>query len=346
VQQIDGILLEMPVFFCAGEPSGDVYAGLFIKELKKRFPEAKVFGVGGGSMRESGAEIVLRYGQLMSFGLADSISSFFRNYLSYKYIARQLYQRGVRTFVAVAYPGVNLLLCRIAKRLGLKVYYLLPPQIWAWGTFRKCFIKRWVDAVISVFPFETDFYQRNGINVVAIPNPILVELNKYKRYDRRKRIGFMPGSRRSHIRRNLPIILDLVRSARGKMVDVELCMIAYDSEQARELSYRQNMLSVYHKNRYQTMKNCDLLIVCSGTASLEAAAMKIPQIFFHCLSFFDNYVLRRFLHVREFNLANLYFGEEIAPCLVSNNRGFLLEWLIKMVVPRLSCRDSLSAHDS
>jgi len=336
VQQINEIIFETPVFFCAGEPSGDVYAGLFIKQLKQRFPELRVLGVGNGSMSENGAEIVLRYGQLMTFGLVDSVVSFFRNYLSYKKIAQQLYHRGVKTFVAVAYPGMNLPLCRIAKKLGLRVYYLLPPQIWAWGTFRKFFVKRWVDAVISVFPFETDFYRRHGVNVVAIPNPIFNELGKYKRDDRSKKIGFMPGSRRSQIKRNLPIILDVARAVRGERADVELCMIAYDSEQARELGCRQNLLSVYHKDRYQVMKNCDLLIVCSGTASLEAAVMKIPQIFFNHISFIDNYVFRRFVHLQEFNLANLYFGCKIVPCLISSSSGILLEQLTKMVGPQLS----------
>ena len=337
--------MEMPVFFCAGEPSGDVYAGLYIEQLKKRFPNARVLGVGGGSMRKSGAEIVLGFGQLMSFGLANSFCNLFRNYLSYRYIAKQLYHRDVKTFVAVAYPGVNLLLCRLAKKLGLRVYYLLPPQLWAWGTFRKYLMKRWVDAAISVFPFETDFYRRQGINVIALPNPIVDELSRYERNDRRRRIGFMPGSRRSHIRRNLPVIMDLARSLQHKGVDVELCVIAYDSEQARELNCRQKVLSVYHKNLYQTMKNCDLLIVCSGTASLEAAAMKIPQVFFHRVSFIDYYILRRFLHVREFNLANLFFGEKIVPCLVSNRRGFLHERLIRMIEPHLSYGDFFSVYD-
>ena len=336
VQQINDLVFETPVFFCAGEPSGDLYAGLFIKQLKQRFPELRVLGVGNGSMYESGAEIVLRYGQLASFGLPDSVASFFRNYLSYKKIAKQLYHRGVKTFVAVAYPGMNLPLCRIAKRLGLRVYYLMPPQIWVWGTFRKYFVRRYVDAVISVFPFEIDFYRRHDIDVVGIANPIFDQLRRYKRDDCIKRIGFMPGSRRSQVNRNLSIILDVARAIEGKTSDAELCLIAYDLDQARELSCRQTILPVFHANRYQVMKNCDLLITCSGTASLEAAVMKIPQIFFHHVSFFDYYIFRRFIHLRELNLANLYFGQKMVPCLVSNSKGFLFEQLSKMIIPRLS----------
>jgi lipid-A-disaccharide synthase len=157
----------------------------------------------------------------------------------------------------------------------------------------------------------------------------------------------MPGSRRSQVDRNLSIILDVARAIKTKTPDAELCLIAYDSDQARELSCRQAILPVFHENRYQVMKNCDLLIICSGTASLEAAVMKIPQIFFHHVSFFDDYIFRRFIHLREINLANLYFGEAVVPCLVSSDKRFLLGQLSEMIIPRLSRQELFSTfvHD-
>jgi lipid-A-disaccharide synthase len=252
--------------------------------------------------------------------LSESLSSLLSHLSLYKKIARSLLRIKPKTFVAVAYPGVNVLLCRIAKRHGMKVYYMLPPQIWAWGGFRRIFLKRWVDAVISFFPFEADLYRRLGFCTIETDNPLVNSLRNYTRRDRRKMIGFMPGSRMSHVARNMPVVLHLATFIRKRRPDIDLCLIAHDQRHAQELAAGQNALRVVHEDRYQTMKDCDLLLVSSGTASLEAAAMEIPQIFFHKLSFLDDHVLRRFVKVREFNLANLYYGKDVVPCYITSNR--------------------------
>lgn len=330
-----GLRFESPIFFSTGEPSGDVYAALFIRELRKKFPEAAILGVGDGNMRNSGAEIVLGYEQLMAFGLSDSLSSLFLQYSFYRKIARSMLIAKPTTFVAVAYPGVNMLLCRIAKRHGMKVYYMLPPQIWAWGGFRRRLLKKWVDVVISVLPFEADFYRRLGFDTMLIDNPLVHTLGRYTRKDRHERIGFMPGSRRSHVARNLPVVLYLARFIRNRRPDIDLCLIAFDAEHARDLADRQNVLRVVHRDRHQIMKDCDLLFVSSGTASLEAATMGIPQIFFHNLSFLDDHILRKFITIREFNLANLYYGKSVVPCYITSNGKRLRQSLSDTVRPYL-----------
>lgn len=220
------MLLETPAFFCAGESSGDLYGGLIIRELRREFPDARILGVGNGQMRDSGAEVVLEYTRLMSFGLKDSLLAAYRNYSMYKSIARWLYRLQPRTFVAVAYPGMNLLLCRYAKKMGMRVLYLLPPQIWAWGRFRKYFIKKWVDVVVSAFPFEAEFYRGAGIKTIEMENPLVRELSAYKRNDHRGRIGFMPGSRPSHIKRNMAVVMEIVKILNRQMADIECCLIA------------------------------------------------------------------------------------------------------------------------
>ena len=327
--------VEPPIFFCAGEPSGDLYAGLFIKRLRTLYPGMLIHGVGDGNMREAGAEIILGYERLMAFGLADSLSSLRSHYLFYREIARLLSRVRYRTFIAVAYPGVNMLLCRIAKRHGMRVYYMLPPQIWAWGGLRRVLLKRWVDAVISFFPFEAEHYRRLGFHTMLINNPVVDSLRGYLRKDRRRRIGFMPGSRRSQIVRNLPVVLELARHIRNRRPDIKLCLLTYDGRQANELRRTQDLLTVYHTDRYQKMKDCDLLFVSSGTASLEAAAMHIPQIFFHRISLLDDLILRKFVRVQELNMANLYYNEKIVPCFIMRHRDRLIRQLKEAVEPRI-----------
>ena len=326
------MFLEMPAFFCAGEPSGDLYGGLFIRELKKKFPDARILGVGDGQMRDSGAEVVLEYTRLMSFGLKDSLLAVYRNYSAYRLIARWIYRLQPKTFVAVAYPGMNLLLCRYARKMGVRVFYLVPPQIWAWGTFRKYFIKKWVDAVVSVFPFEAEFYRGQGVETIERENPLVRELSAYKRNDHRKRIGFMPGSRPSHIKRNTQVVSEVMDLVRRSRKDIECCLIAYNATQAGELEKNVGGgICVVHENRYQMMKNCDLLVIGSGTASLEAALLGVSQVFFHWASFLDHFVLRRFLDISEYNLANIYFGRKVVPSYVGYNKGKLVKSIFNTI---------------
>ncbi|MBE0433186.1 hypothetical protein IBX73_06945 [candidate division WOR-3 bacterium] len=315
--------IEPSAFFCAGEPSGDLYAGLVIRQLKKRCPDGEILAVGAGQMETAGARIVHGFEGLLAFGLCDAISSVFSNYQAYRKIARTLVKLKPRTFVAVAYPGVNLPLCRVARRHKMRVLYLLPPQIWAWGGFRKIFLKRWVDLVISVFPFEAGHMKNLGIETVLIDNPVIEGLRAFRRTDHRRRIGFMPGSRSRQIKRNLPVINYLAGSIKRRWPDIELCLIASSGEEARVWAGRQGILPVLHQDRYQIMKNCDLILTSSGTASLEAAAMKIPQIFFHRVSFLDYHVFRKFVRIREFNLANLYYGRPIVTCYIGSNTNEL-----------------------
>lgn len=299
--------------------------------MKKESPEAEILGIGNGCMIQSGAVPVLAAPQPMTFGLSDSAALLLRNVFLYREIARQIRTLGARTFVAVAYPGVNLLLCRFARKMGMKVYYFLPPQIWAWGRFRIHLVRRWVDEVISLFPFEAELYRSLNVKTLLIENPLAREMRKYSRTDTRSRIGFMPGSRRSQIRRNLPVILELARLIRRQDKHVDLCMLAYDRRDIPWYSDEFADLRIICEDRYQKMKNCDLLVVCSGTASLEAAFLSVPQVFFNRPSFFDYYVFRRFLRTDEYNLYNILHGKAVVPSYVEYRKRKLIASVIAVI---------------
>jgi lipid-A-disaccharide synthase len=335
------------LFICTGEASGDVYARFFVDAFNKKFSHAKMYGIGGNAMRESGVEIVEDCRELMTFGFTAGLSSSLKNYRIYRGIARQLFKIRPACFVAIAYPGLNLLLCRYAKRLGCSTYYLLPPQIWAWGKFRKYFIKKWVDRIISVYPFEYEFYKREGLAVEYVANPLFQELRMYARKDFQQRIGFMPGSRQNHMRRNFPVMVELMKRVGQKNAHIAFSLILYSQESLAEGAWItrrldtlkgviHNDLEIISEDRYQAMKNCDLLILSSGTASLEAAILTVPQIFFYRPSFFDYYLFKRFLTLEEYNLTNLYFDTKIVPSFVFRDKGRILHNLCLLVNNHIS----------
>lgn len=330
--------VEGPVFISVGEPSGDLYASFLACDMEAKTPGLRIFAVGGMNLVESGVDVLIDYHRMTTFGFTSGVLTAYRNYTIYGKIARLMYRIRPKTFIAVAYPGINLLLCSYAKKLGCRVYYYLPPQIWAWATFRKYFIKKWVDKVFSVFPFEYEFYKKMGIDTIYFKNPLFEGLKNYKRNDFKKRVGLMPGSRKSEVKRNLPVMTELMRRIAQKRNDIEFVLILHSSligiggscPWFMSLKAQlQDKAIITGENRYQAMKNCDLLIVCSGTASLEAAAMDIPQVFFNRPSFFDYHVLRSFLKISEYNLTNLYFEEPKVPSFISTSKTYLVENLLK-----------------
>jgi len=329
-----------PIFICVGEPSGDLYGGFIARELRRKNPDLEIYGVGGDGLQRSGVKIIEGYTDLQTFGFSAGLSSFLRNCRIYRQTARALYQIKPKVFIAVAYPGKNLLLCRYARKLGIRTYFFSPPQIWAWGEFRKYFIKRWVERAISFFPFEYNFYKSKDLRVEYFENPLLKGLKKYQRRNFKRRIGFMPGSRRSEIKRNLPIMIRVMERFIQKRTDVDFLLIA-DSQRSADffrtlMAEKEKLIKaeIVVEERYQMMKDCEFLIVSSGTASFEALIMQVPQAFFNRPSFFDYYAVRRFLKINEYNLANLYSGKPLIPTIISRNSEKIVEILIERL---LSC---------
>ncbi len=333
-----GQKMRPPFFFCAGEPSGDMYGALLARSVRSSHPHVRMFGVGGPHMQKAGIAIVKPYRGMQVFGFGSALVSLFASLRTYHEIVHVLKTIRPRTFIPVAYPGMNLLLCRYARKLGAKVYYFMPPQIWVWGMFRKHFVRAWVDTVISAFPFEHRLYSRLDVRSVLIQNPLEGTLRTYRRTDTRPCVGFMPGSRVRDARRQLPVMSRVAARVLVTRPDVRCVFIIPQKngplhaavQNAADVLNRQvegERVAVETDDRYAIMKNCDLLVVSSGTASLEAFLMHIPQVFVHRPSFIDYYFLKPFLKIKEFNLVNLLHAEEKIPACVHRDSNVLVRFI-------------------
>ncbi|MEO0123755.1 MAG: hypothetical protein ABIL69_07105 [candidate division WOR-3 bacterium] len=316
---------------CTGEPSGDLYASLFVKYYLRH--NKNIFAVGGENLRNTNVRLLYNYKNLKTFGFTSGILSFIKNYLMYRKIGRAIFKIKPDIFIPVAYPGVNLLLCRYAKRLGSRVIYILPPQIWAWGYYRKYFIKKWVDLVVSVFPFEYRFYISKNIETRYWKNPLFNELKKYKKKEPSNYIGFMPGSRISEIKRNIPVIVELIKNSK-ELENFKFMFIIHPDFAKTTLFNRlvpeklKNKIKMVIAERYVEMAKCKLIFTCSGTASLETTIMDIPQIFFNRPGFLDYHFFRYLLKIKEYNLSNLYYEKRVVPSFVSRNKKQLVKLLL------------------
>jgi len=336
--------LRSPIFFCAGESSGDMYAALLAEHIRHCMPHIRMYGIGGPEMQRAGIMIVKPYHDMQVFGFNAALTSLSASFRTYREIVYLLKTVRPGTFIPVAYPGLNLLLCRQAKKLGAQVFYFMPPQIWAWGMFRKHFVRKWVDTVISVFLFEHHLYSTLGVHSILIKNPLERTLQNYRRTDTRPCIGFMPGSRARDAKRQLPIMSRAIVQILVSWSDIRCVFIVPDRDDplntvvqktADRLNrpYYGKRVSMVYENRYAAMKQCDMLVIASGTASLEAYLMHIPQVFVHKPSFIDQYFLKPFLSVDEYNLVNLMCGEKRVPTCIRRDP----EMIVQFIRQRIMC---------
>lgn len=335
--------LRSPVFFCAGEPSGDMYAALLAGHIRRSMPHIRMYGIGGPEMQGAGITILKPYHNMQVFGFNAALTSLSASIRTYQDSVSLLKTIRPGTFIPVAYPGLNLLLCRHAKRLGARVCYFMPPQIWAWGMFRKYFVRTWVDTVISVFPFEHHLYSKLGVHTILVRNPLEKALQKYQRTDRRPCIGFMPGSRTRDAKRQLPILSRTIAKILVSWSDIRcvfivpgrhdpLNRIVQKAADRLNRPYHSRRVSVVCESRYAAMKQCDMLVIASGTASLEAFLMHVPQVFVHKPSFIDYYFLKPFLSIDEFNLVNLMCGEEKVPTCIRRDPGMIVQFILQRIM--------------
>lgn len=265
----------MKIFVCACEPSADLYVALYLKKLKKHLKNVEIVGIGGEELIKIGARILLNIEKFSIFGFSQAINSLNKSLNLYKKIGGALQREKPDLLLAVAYPGLNLLLLKHCKKLGIKTVYLLPPQIWAWGNFRKYFVKKYADLVLSVFPFETEYYKNLGINTEYCNNPLVNYLKQFSHIKREKStIGLMPGSRYSQVKRHLPLMIELARELKKSRPGLRFKLILL-ADQAVPANLPRD-IEPTATDRHKNMAQCQFIILSSGTASLEAGLMGIP----------------------------------------------------------------------
>ncbi len=318
----------MKIFVCACEASGDLYATLYLKQRKDK--KLSIVGVGGDQLKKFGAKIFLSIEQFSIFGFKQGLIHGPGNLKLYRTILARIRDQKPDIFMPVAYPGLNLLLARACRKLNIKVIYLLPPQIWAWGNFRKYFVKKYTDLVVSFFPFEADYYKNFGIKTQYVKNPLVDYLwqFKYLKPDRFT-IGLMPGSRPSQIEKHLPLMIKIaeglkfrIPSLRFKLILLPECLLK---------SQLPPWLEVVLRERHYAMAKCNFIVLSSGTASLEAGLLGIPHIFIYKPSLLDLITSFFFVRIKEYNLVNIIMNTQVVPVFISPQPEIIIEKVLEYI---------------
>ena len=317
------------VLIVAGEASGDIHGANLVRELKKKLPHLEFFGIGGDRMEEEGVDIVHHVREMSFLGFFEVLEHlpFVRRVLWE--MVTLLEQRKPNLVLLIDYPGFNLRFAKEAKRHGLPVLYYISPQIWAWGRGRIKKIARRVDRMVVIFPFEEELYRKEGMDVRFVGHPLkdVVRVDRSKKtffaelgLDTKKpTVGMLPGSRNQEVQRLLPEMrkaYDLLQERIDGLQAILGMAPTLSDEAYKPFFNAEDAICAVRNRTYEVMAHSDVVMVASGTATLEAALLGTPMVILYKMSRFSFIIGKALVRVRNFGLVNIVAEREVVPELL------------------------------
>ena len=327
----------------AGEPSGDAHAAALVSALRAESPETafEFFGATGALMREAGVESVVRSDDLAIMGLVEVGRALPKFWRAFKALKRAGVERRPRAVILVDWPDFNLRLARSLHRRGLRVIYYISPQLWAWRSSRVRSVRRDVDLMLAILPFEPDWYRERQVeHVEFVGHPLAGEVHpRYGREEfcRRNRLDparpvlvMLPGSRRKELERILPPMLDAVDVLSRRRPEAQFVVAlapnrSMDEAKAimgaavKRSSLAPGTLRLTQHETREALAAADAAAVASGTATLEAALIDTPFVIVYKESFINWHTLGRLISAEHFGLINLIAGERLVTELMQKD---------------------------
>jgi lipid-A-disaccharide synthase len=333
------------LFIVAGDPSGDLHGANLVTALREISSQIEINGLGGERMERAGVRLLYRLTELAIVGFSEAINNI--RALRQIYIKTEEFLRKEKPdiIVLIDYPGFNLRLAGLAKRLKIPLIYYIGPQIWAWRRGRIKDIAELVNKMLVIFPFEEETYRKAGVDVSFVGHPLLdtIQPTKSKEEVCRKYgldpnfpiIGLMPGSRKQEIERLLSVMLEASRRiAENRKVQFVLPLagnIPMNYIKERITEFEKNRLNrtkisksqkeekppfpilVVRDEDYNIRRTLTLALVASGTATLENACLGIPMIIIYKVSLFSYLLARLLIRIPRIGLANIVAGKRVVP---------------------------------
>jgi lipid-A-disaccharide synthase len=345
----------MRVMVSCGEPSGDVYAGALASEIAARIPSAEIFGLGSDRLRAAGGRLVGDFKGISVTGLTEAIRVLPRSYAMLRRLVDAARETRPDVFVAIDFPDFNFRLMAALRRLAIPIVYYVSPQLWAWRPGRMQTMKRFVDRVLVIFPFEEPLYRREGMDVLFVGHPLVdlaraseprdVFLRSHGLDPASPTVALLPGSRPNELHRILPGLAAAVPQIRVKVPDVQFavaCAPNLAEAQFAPLAAIRPRPPVLVWNRTDdVLAGSDVVVTASGTATVQAALHERPMVVVYRLSPLTYTLGRPFVKVDTYAMANLVAGRRVVPELIQD--AFTPERVTEETVGFLTDRDRWTA---
>ncbi|WP_018870720.1 lipid-A-disaccharide synthase [Thioalkalivibrio sp. ALgr3] len=323
------------VVVCAGESSGDALGAGLVRELAGHADDLRFSGMGGERMRAAGVDTRIDVEELAVVGLVDVLVNYPRLRRLFRRMCDHLETTRPALLVLVDYVEFNLRLAAHAKRLGIPVLFYVSPQLWAWRSGRIRRIRRHVDAMAVLFPFETAIYERAGVPVRYVGNPLVDHVQAPEPPLRERLgvapdtriIGLLPGSRGGELKRHWPLLLETARRLHHRHPDLRFAVGLAPGVTAERLAGLAPPPAGHDESAgtppldyvggedgtHAVMAGADLLLTASGTATLEAGLLRAPMLVFYRMGALSHFVFRRLVHLEHIALVNIVAEEGVVP---------------------------------
>ncbi len=316
----------------AGEVSGDLHGASLICELRKRNKNISIYGIGGDKMKDAGMEVVYHINKMAFLGFVEVVKHIPFVKQVQKDLIEIIKEKNIKDVVLIDYPGFNLNFAKKLKALNVKVIYYISPQIWAWGAGRIKKIKKLVDKMIVLFPFEEEMYKKENINVEFVGHPLLERISEYNflsKEDFYNKFGLdetkeilliLPGSRNNEVVKILP---EAFAAAKKLAKEFNLQIVIAGSTNIDDEIFRKLNLSGSYKIikgfTYDLMRQAKIGIIKSGTSTLEAGLFELPSVIVYRTSYLSYLIGKNLIKIKDIAMANIISGERVLPELIQND---------------------------
>lgn len=274
----------MKYFLIAGEASGDLHGANLIKAIRRNDPEGIFEYWGGDRMKAEADGLLVHYKDVTIMGFVEVLFKLRTVLGNIEKCKQQIAAFKPDVVILIDYPGFNLRIAEFCKQTGIKVCYYIAPKIWAWKEKRGEKLERFVDELWLIFPFEVEYFKKWNVHSTFVGNPLLDEIASFKpdagfytnnQLDGRSIIALLPGSRKQEISRMLPVMLQTISHYPDKQFVIAG---APGIDPSFYTPYLNNNVKVIFNQTYQLLHHAQAAIVCSGTATLETALFRVPQV--------------------------------------------------------------------
>jgi lipid-A-disaccharide synthase len=325
-------------YIISGEASGDLHASNLIKSIRKNDISAEFRGVGGDLSAKEGLSLLFHYKEYAFMGFIEVLLNLRHILKAFNKAQQDILKYQPDVLILVDYPGFNLRMAAFAKKHGLKVVYYISPKIWAWNTKRVFKIKKNVDLMLSILPFEEDFYKVYDVEVKYVGNPLYDSIHQFipnpnfkssvLKTDK-KILAILPGSRKQELKSIYPVAIN---AAERYNLDNQYQIVVAMSSGFSEESY-QNLYPtkgvLFTSETYNLLNVANKALVTSGTAVLETAMFKVPQLALYRTSRITYWIAKQLIKVKYITLPNLILNKNFVKELIQDecNPELIVQYL-------------------
>ena len=338
----------MKYYIIAGEASGDLHGSNLIKALRRKDASANIRCWGGDQMQAAGGELVMHYRSLAFMGFAEVLKNIGTILQNLSFCKQDILTYRPDVLILIDYPGFNLRIAKWAHQQGIQVVYYISPQVWAWKANRVHMMRKCIDKMLVILPFEKDYYASKwNWEVEYVGHPLIEAIEQFEKADNvaplsnKPIVALLPGSRRQEILKKLPIMLEASRSF-PDFHFVVACAPGVDAALYEALIGGYPNVSTVTGKTYGLLQQSVAALVTSGTATLETALLGIPQVVCYKGNPISYHIAKRLVKVKYISLVNLMLQKEAVQELIQDalNETSLTEAL-KRILPGGSKRESV-----